>query len=278
MKAYAKINLALDIVGRRPDGYHELSTVMQRISLADEVTLSERGDGLSVRCDTPGVPTDESNIVCRIASAFSRHTGIDVKGICFTIRKNIPSGAGLGGGSSDGAAALELLDRHFGTQLTEEEKIAIAAPVGADIPFFIYGQTALCEGIGERITPLQPLDGHIVVIKPPFSISTPAAFAAYDALEETEHPDIPALCAAIRSGDLRRTAALLGNSLQRPAAARYPRVEALIGALIRHGALGAAMTGSGSAVFGIFKEEKTARRAADLLAAPDLAVFHCRFL
>ena len=277
MKAYAKINLALDIIGKRADGYHELATVMQRISLSDDITLAERADGVRIRCDTPGVPKDERNIVWKAADAFSRYTGIDVKHICFIIEKHIPDGAGLGGGSSDGAAALILLDEHFDTRLTTAEKTNILTPVGADIPFFLYGGTALCEGIGERVTPLQPLAGYCVLVKPSFSVSTPQAYAAYDASPAAVHPDVAAMCAAICAGDLRRTAALIGNVLQPCAEQQFPYIKELERQLMSQGALGARMTGSGSAVFGIFEDAARAKTAADALYAPGLSVFCCAF-
>ncbi|MBQ6947109.1 MAG: 4-(cytidine 5'-diphospho)-2-C-methyl-D-erythritol kinase, partial [Clostridia bacterium] len=148
--AYAKVNLSLDVCGRREDGYHLLKTVMQEISLKDDL-WAEPWDEIKICCQKAGLPLDKNNIIYKVAKAFFAHTGLRDQGIKFTLDKQIPSGAGLGGGSADGVAALRLLDQLFATRLTEEEMVRIVAPIGADLPFFVYGGTALCEGIGERV-------------------------------------------------------------------------------------------------------------------------------
>jgi 4-diphosphocytidyl-2-C-methyl-D-erythritol kinase len=274
--AYAKINLSLDITGRRADGYHTLRTVMQSISLCDTVTLLEGDAGkIEVIC-SGGAPCGKGNTVYRAAEEFFRRTG--KKGSAsFRIEKRIPAQAGLGGGSADAAAALRLLNRRFQTGLSAENLREIGLSAGADVPFCVEGGTALAEGIGEKLTVLSPLpECWIAVCKPPEGISTREAYAAFDApgRAETGSGSTGRLLAALKTGSLPDAAAGLGNMFE---AGNAPgSVRAIKARMASAGALGACMTGSGSAVFGLFGGETAARQCADGLRGLFPQSFLCR--
>lgn len=261
-KAYAKVNLCLDVVGKREDGYHELRGVMQQISLADDLWARE-ADDISIRCNIPYIPTDERNILWKVAKAFFDYADIRGKGVSFTLHKRVPSGAGLGGGSSDGASALKLLDKLYQTHLTDAQLIEIATPIGADIPFFIKGGTALAEGIGERLTQLPSMkQGVLLLIKPPFSLPTPKIFAQMDQMDDYPHPSADEMISALRGGNLVAVADAMGNSMQAAVEKLHPEIAVLCQRLKSAGAMNAIMTGSGSTVFGLFDSMKAAKRAA----------------
>ena len=272
-KAYAKINIGLDVLGRREDGYHTLKMVMQTIDLCDDVLLSweEGGNGPETRilCDTPGVPCDRRNLAYRAAEAFflyclekenRRFAGkLEIR-----LVKRIPAAAGLAGGSSDAAAVLRGLDRMLGTGLSETDLQRIALPLGADIPYCVSGGTALAEGIGEVLTPLPALpDCGIVLVKPLFDCSTAEIYGTLhaDSLEPSDHPDMDRVVQAVRNGDLRDAAENMRNILELPALKLHPEIEMIKRTLLGKGAAGASMSGSGSAVFGIFEDRGAAEHA-----------------
>lgn len=269
--APAKINLSLDITGRRGDGYHLLRSVMQSVDLADTVTVRPLDtDTIAVTCDNPEIPPGDQNICHRAARLFcsalcERGLRPLIPGVRIDIVKRIPQGAGLAGGSADAAAVLNALNRLHGHPFTPEDLAEVGAQIGADVPFCLTGGTALCEGIGERVTPLPPLPRcAIVLAKPRFAIATSGAFMRYDTLATPFHPDVDAQLAAIASGDLRAVAAFMGNALEDVAEqAEIPTIRVK---MLAHGALGAMMTGSGSAVFGLFEDEQAAKQCRDLLA------------
>lgn len=262
--AYAKLNLTLDILGRLPNGYHSLAMVMQSVSLHDTVTLTlgEPGAGIQVECGE-GAPAGKENIVWKAADAFFRSCGKEPEGVCFRIEKRTPSQAGMGGGSSDAAAALRLLNRVFHTGLTAQELRAIGAGVGADVPFCITGGTMQAEGIGEVLTPVTPLPScGILLCKPPVGVSTPQAFRLSDGAPAVE-PRTPAMVRALETGSLPAVAGCLYNRFQE--ILQIPQITAIIRAMKQENALGACMTGSGSVVFGLFPGEGEARQAAKAL-------------
>ena len=276
-KAYAKINIGLDVLGRREDGYHKLKMVMQTIDLCDDVLLGweEGGNGPEIRilCDTPGVPCDQRNLAFRAAEAFFRYC-LEKEGRRFAgileirLVKRIPAAAGLAGGSSDAAAVLRGLDRMLETGLQTAELQRIALPLGADIPYCVSGGTALAEGIGEVLTPLPALpDCGIVLVKPPFDCSTAEIYGTLhaDSLRPADHPDMDRVLQALRTGDLRDAAEHMGNVLEIPALKLHPEIGMIKQALRRKGATGASMSGSGSAVFGIFEDREAAERACRAL-------------
>ena len=275
LDARAKLNLTLDILGLRADGYHEIETVMQSVTLCDTVRLTRRAvRGIELVCSEPTLPVGPGNLAHRAAAAFLHAAGREDAGIRIELLKRIPSGAGMAGGSADAAAVLVGLDRLLGTDFSAEELAALGTALGADVPFCLTGGTWLARGIGERLAPAPGLpDCWIVTAKPAASVSTAAAYAAFDRLAAPVRPNTAAMQAALGAGDLLAVAESLGNVFEQ--AGVPPEVPALRAAMVRAGALGACMTGSGSAVFGLFDGEAPARACAAGLTA-GAAVFVCR--
>ena len=268
LKAPAKINLILDIVSKRKDGYHNLRSVMQTISIFDYVTLTVNGEksvfpDISITCNAPDIPADKRNIAYKACRAFINTVGeVPFNSIEIYIDKHIPSGAGLAGGSADGAAVILGLNSLCGDLLSTYELCKIGASVGADVPFCIVGGTALCEGIGEKVTPLKPLpDCEILVVKPEISISTPLSYKRFDELENPRLSDFDSFMNALNSGDLKSISKTLSNSLEDVTDVSI--IQDIKNEMLMLGALGCVMTGSGSAVFGIFDNKKKSRKCAD---------------
>lgn len=249
VKAYAKINLWLDITGRRGDGYHTLNSVMRRVDLYDDITVTPVSDDTAViRCDDPSVPCDGRNIAFRAWKLFRGLYGAPF-GSDIDIRKHIPTEAGLGGSSTDGAAVLLALNEIAGRPFTTDTLAAASVKLGADVPFCIAGGTAVCRGIGEEIQPIPCADFAAVIVKPEFSCSTAAAYAAYDKSPEPEKPGFTEYARGIAA-----SAEAAADGLYNVFEELYadPRIAEIKRALISAGALNACMTGSGSAVYGIF--------------------------
>jgi len=267
--AHAKINLSLDVIGKRPDGYHNLSTIMHEIPLSDEITI-KIGEGEGIRAVTNfRYIRNDTNIAAKASKLFLEKCeqvcgrNAESTGILIEIRKKIPVGAGLGGGSADAAAVIKALNRYYGDPLDENTMIEVGARVGADVPFCIKGGCALCEGIGEIITPQPQLAcGYIVVVKPKCSISTAELFSEYQTSKNQMRPDTPGILDALSAGDLGETARRVFNVLEHCAERKCRDIPDIHSGLLRHGALGASMTGSGSAVFGIFDDPASAQNAA----------------
>ena len=266
LHAPAKVNLTLIVGARRDDGYHDVSTVMQTVGLYDTLTLTGGGSGLTMTCTDPDLPTDGSNLVLRAARLFFAETGLPVPDLRFDLEKRIPSQAGLGGGSSDAAAVLLAMRTLYAPEVSDAELARMAARLGSDVPFFIRGGTALATGRGERLAPLPRLrEGWFVIVKPPEGFSTPAMYRRLDELPPEPHrPD--GMTAALETGDVRAVAAVLCNSFER-AVPPDSAVWDIEDALRAHGALAAMLSGSGSAVFGLFDREDAARAAAEVLRA-----------
>ena len=265
--ARAKINLSLDVVGRREDGYHEMYMVMHSLELCDRVTLRPGGEGVRVRCSAGFIPSDERNLAAKAALAFWRRTGLEPRPLEIALDKVIPVCAGLAGGSSDAAAVLRALNELCRAGLSTGELCRIGEEVGSDVPYCVLGGTALARGRGEDLTPLPPLPPcRVVVAKPDFSVSTPALFARLDGSRLRRRPDTRGLIRALEEGDLggvaRRMYNVFEDVLPRRSAARVEQVKQV---LIQAGALGAAMSGTGSAVFGLFDGEEEAGQAAQEL-------------
>ena len=277
-RACAKLNLALDILGKRPDGYHDLRMVMQSIDLADEVTVAPRpGRGFSVATDLPYLPKGDGNIAAKAAARFFAETGLPETGLAINIQKRIPVCAGMAGGSSDGAAVLRVLRRLYARGLPEERLEEIGALVGSDVPYCIRGGTALAEGRGERLTCLPALPPcWLVVCKPSCSISTPDLFAQVRVKKLRCHPDVHGMIAALEQGDLEGVARRMYNVFEDVLPRRYHQVFEIKSTLLEAGALAASMTGSGPAVFGLFRDEGPAAQAAEVLSAEFSSVFLCR--
>ena len=264
-EAPAKINLALDILGKRPDGYHALCSVMQTVSLCDTVELAEGGEGftLSMAGFTP--PEGKKTLEQRAAEAFFARLGRAMPPLTVAITKRTPAYAGLGGGSADVAALLRILRDRYAPEMEDTTLESIGAEVGSDMPFCVRGGTALAEGRGEILTDLPPLpDCWIVLCKPPFPIPTPMLFARADSVAIRHRPDIPGMRKALENGDLEGVAGRLGNVFEEVLPPECGAVFAIRDALLAAGALGAGMSGSGPTVFGIFREEGLARAAQEI--------------
>lgn len=269
--APAKLNLTLDIVGRRPDGYHLLESVMQTVSWYDELEMDLRPEGIGLECG-PELPDTEANLAYRAAKLFLTEAGL-TGGARIRLEKRIPMGAGMGGGSADAAGVLAGMNALYRTGWPLRRLMALGERLGADVPFCLHGGTALVQGIGERIEPLPALPSCVfLIVKPPVFISTRAAFAAADRGEISTHPDRDRMCRAIAAGDLAGVAGGLENVFEQ--AAPVPAVTGLKRKLLTGGAMGAAMTGSGSAVFGIYPDPAAAEAAAKRLSPQDGA-FAC---
>lgn len=258
--AYAKVNLFLDITGRLPDGYHTLNTVMQQIGLCDNVTVRARnGRGIAVFCDVTDIPCDERNIAFKAAEAFLVKTGIEAD-VSINIEKKIPVMAGLGGSSADGAAVLIAMNRLFDGALSGEELERLGAGLGADVPFCIRGGAAVCKGIGDDMISVRGLDEtcFLVIVKPDFQCNTAEGYRLYDRQPVAEKGDFDGFLRALEGG-----MAEIGNALYNVFERLYcdDRIELLKKELTGAGALGACLTGSGSAVFGIFDDREKAEKA-----------------
>ena len=266
-QAFAKINLSIDIVGRRADGYHAMRMVMQTVSLRDEVRIAvSPGEGVRVRTNLPYLPQDGRNIAARAAAAFFEAAGVTGYRTEIDIIKRIPVGSGLGGGSADGAAVLRGLNRLFETGLSARELERIAEGVGSDVPFLVRGGTQLAEGRGEILSPLPPLPQcAIVICKPVFSVSTPELFARVRCEKIRLRPDTEGLLQALGEGSLSGVARRMYNGFEDVLHKGRDEVEAIRGVLWDHKALGAVMTGTGSAVFGLFDDMDAARAAFEAL-------------
>ncbi len=279
LAATAKINLGLDVLGRRPDGYHDLESILQQISLADFLTIRADGSsGLRFRCSNPGLG-GVNNLVFRAARALAEMAGKELPGVKLSLFKNIPSGSGLGGGSSDAAAALEGLNKFWGLGLTSRELIDLGSKLGSDIPFFLRGGTALIGGRGENMTPLPSLPFFWVVLAwlPRLSISTASVFGS---LGETIAPVPPIdvlrefICRGDRRGILNWLSMEGVNSLEPPVLARYPCLEKLKMRMKRLG-LSPVMSGSGPTFFSLSESYLPAHRAVRLLRAKGYRALLC---
>ncbi|MDR0381013.1 MAG: 4-(cytidine 5'-diphospho)-2-C-methyl-D-erythritol kinase [Oscillospiraceae bacterium] len=268
-RAPAKINLTLDVLGRRPDGFHDLRTLMQSVSLCDKLTLTGRErPGLGVTSNLSFLPTDRRNLVRAAAAAFFARSGLTPPGLHLHLEKHIPVGSGMGGGSADAAAALRLFNRFFQAGLSHSDLETLAARVGSDVPFCVRGGTQLAEGRGERLTSLPPLpDCHIVLCKPSFSLSTATVFSRVTATRILWHPDHDGALRALREGDLRALSQRLFNVLSSSVPHGQREIADICGTLLDAGALGALMSGSGPTVYGLFSDPDTARAVCETLRA-----------
>ncbi|NCQ27010.1 MAG: 4-(cytidine 5'-diphospho)-2-C-methyl-D-erythritol kinase [Armatimonadetes bacterium CG_4_9_14_3_um_filter_66_14] len=266
LRSSAKLNLTLEILGRRPDGYHELRSVVQTISLWDEIVLRSAEAPARVSCNWPELETPD-NLCLRAANLLAVEAGVG-DGVHVELTKRIPLGAGLGGGSGNAAAVLIGLDELWELTLPVGTLRTLAVKLGADVPFFLTGGGAMLEGIGERIAPVDIAAGWVfVVAQGGRPVSTAAAYAAYDRRPTPSRTDHERFLRCLRDSDIDNAARMFDNVLEPAAVAVCPEIAELKNALLRQGALGAAMTGSGSAVFGAFPSEEQAVRACAALRA-----------
>ena len=262
--APGKLNLTLDVLSRRPDGFHELEMVMVSVSLRDSLTIElGTGEPWAVACDRPDLPAGPDNLCWKAAKAYCDAAGIDPEGLRIHVEKHVPVQAGMAGGSSDAAAVLRALNRHYG-RFSEEELRAVGLTVGSDVPYCLFGGVALVHGRGEELTRLPDLPGELnfVLVKPDFSVSTPELFREIDQAGVSARPDTEAMVSAIRRKDRNAIGANLQNAFEPLVAARHPVVEELRQILLAHGAIGARLTGTGSVVFGLFCSKFRAFSAA----------------
>lgn len=277
--AYAKLNLTLDILGKRDDGYHEMKMVMQTISLHDDVTVTLTDKGITCRIAGAELPCDERNLAVKAANAFCE--AMDYRGgIDIALIKHIPSEAGMAGGSADAAAVLRALRELVSPALTDERLEQISARIGSDVPFCICGGTQLAEGRGEKLTALNPApECFVAVCKPDFPISTPELFARVDGVMLSHRPDTDAMLSAIARGDCGALCANVQNVFEQALPdAQRERIEEIKRALVENGAACAAMTGSGSAVFGLFSDEVLCRNACEVLQGDRIETFFAEFV
>lgn len=272
LKALAKINLGLDVVRKREDGYHEVRMIMQTIHMFDQLDIEQKKEpGIEIKTNLSYIPTNENNLIYRAASLLMDEFHIN-SGVSMTLQKFIPVAAGMAGGSSDAAATMVGINRMFRLGLTVDELMERAVAIGADVPYCIMRGTALAEGIGEKLTPLSPIPPcYILIGKPGISVSTKFVYDNLHANELTHHPNINGIMNALNKQDLNQLAKHMENVLEIVTITKYPVIEDIKNHMKAHGALNALMSGSGPTVFGIFDDEWTAQHACKELRKSRLA-------
>lgn len=264
--ARAKINLGLDVVRRREDGYHEVKMIMQTVALHDTLTIRRIPEkGIRIETNAGDIPVDEQNLIYKTARLMMEHYSIQ-EGVEVYLEKAIPVAAGMAGGSTDSAATFTGMNELFQLGATQEELRKLAVQIGADVPYCIMGGTALSEGIGEILTPLPaPPQCNLVIAKPDIYVSTKYVYENLHANELQQHPDIDGMIDCIRQGDLIKVARKMENVLENVTAGEYPIIEEIKEIMRAKGALNALMSGSGPTVFGLFQQKEDAERAVEVL-------------
>ena len=276
--AFAKLNLTLDVLGKREDGYHDLQSVMQTVSIRDDVEIDVgTGKPWNLLCDKEDIPTDETNLAWKAARVYCDAMNKDPDGIEIRITKRIPSGAGMGGGSADAAAVLRALNRHYDSPLSIFALAELGAQVGSDVPFCVLCGTAMVEGRGERVRKLPDMpDCIFVVCKPEFSVSTPELYRKIDDVTIAKRPDNQAMESALLAGDLEKVALNVMNVFDPVVTEEHLELNYIKSVLHQYGAVGYQMTGSGSAVFGIVSEFEVAAVICNMLSANYPNVYICK--
>lgn len=265
MQGHAKVNLGLDVVGRLPNGYHEVKMMMQTVGVHDTVTLRKIPEGIKFSTENGEIPCDDTNLAYRAAKLFLESTGVK-GGVEIQLIKRIPVAAGLAGGSTDAAAVFKGMNILYKTELSEEALKELGVKIGADVPYCIMGGTALAEGIGEKLTPLPDVpEAAVLLAKPDLFVSTKEVYGRLNLSEETKHPDIDGMVDAIREGSLHGVTDRMGNVLQDVTSPSYPVIGRLIELMEENGAVRAMMSGSGPTVFGIFKNKEEAVHCKEVL-------------
>jgi len=272
LKALAKINLGLDVLGRRDNGYHDVRMVMQTIYLYDNVTMEKTEEaGIQLECNLFYLPVDETNIAYKAAKLLMDE--FDIKeGVRIVLDKHIPVAAGLAGGSANAAAVLVGMNRLFSLGLSGQELMERGVSLGADVPYCVMRGTVLAEGIGEILTPLPPLPKcYVLIAKPGISVSTKTVYEKLDSQEITEHPDIDGILEGLDKQDIHKVAASMGNVLETVTIGDYPIIEEIKHVMKEEGALNAMMSGSGPTVFGMFDDKSKARQAQERIRKLQIA-------
>lgn len=266
VKAYAKVNIALDVIGKRKeDGYHLLRMIMQSIDLYDEISVEQIKEGINISCNKSYVPTDERNLAYKAAKLFIDTYKIK-SGVSIKIKKNIPVSAGLAGGSTDGAAVLKVLNKMFDINASDDELRNLGVKLGADVPYCINGGTALCEGIGEKITQLKPFkDKILVLVKPPFGVSTKGVYGAFDLSKVVFHPNTDGLIKAMEKDDVNFVAKNMRNLLENVTLNKYKEIISIKQKMLENGSIGTMMSGSGPTVFAFFDDMLKAQECYDTM-------------
>ena len=266
LKALGKINLGLDILGRRENGYHDVRMVMQTVYLYDRIIMKKsKTPGIRLETNLYYLPVNENNLAYQAAQMLMDEFHME-EGVSIQLDKHIPVAAGMAGGSSNAAAVLFGMNRMFSLGLSQKELMERGVKLGADVPYCIMRGTVLAEGIGEILTPLSPMPKcYVLIAKPAISVSTKMVYEKLDSHEIEDHPDIDGILAGLKAGDLKKVAGSMGNVLERVTVDAYPVIDQIKEMMIKEGALNAMMSGSGPTVFGIFEEKATARKAADAI-------------
>ncbi len=277
LRAYAKINLLLDVLSKFKNGYHNLFMIMQSVDLYDEVEVLTGTDGkIRIECDCDGIPLNESNTAFKAAESFFRFTGKENPGLVIRIKKNIPHAAGLAGGSADAAAVIRALEKLFSVELSYTDLVKIGLEVGADVPFCLIGGTCLAQHIGGVLSPLPPLpECYTVIVMPENSVETKGAYASYDSISAwARHPDNFGMLQAVLDENLDRICALCYNVFEQ--AVEVCGRAYIKGIMRENNALTACMSGSGPSVFGIFKNENDAKNACEAFKEKGETAFFCK--
>ena len=272
LRALAKINLGLDVIRKREDGYHEVRMIMQTINMYDQLEIDIKEEpGISITTNLPFIPTNENNLVYKAAKLLMDEFHIE-KGITVELQKFIPVAAGMAGGSSDAAATMIGMNRLFGLGLTVRQLMERSVSIGADVPYCLLRGTALAEGIGEKLRPLPPCPNCYVLIgKPSISVSTKFVYEKLDAGNIEEHPDIDRILEGLQWHNLNKISENMGNVLESVTIPAYPIIEEIKNHMKEHGAVNAMMSGSGPTVFGLFDDKMVAERACEALRESHLA-------
>ena len=266
LKALGKINLGLDVLRRRENGYHDVRMVMQTVYLYDRIIMKKsKTPGIRLETNLYYLPVNENNLAYQAAQMLMDEFHME-EGVSIQLDKHIPVAAGMAGGSSNAAAVLFGMNRMFSLGLSQKELMERGVKLGADVPYCIMRGTVLAEGIGEILTPLSPMPKcYVLIAKPAISVSTKMVYEKLDSHEIEDHPDIDGILAGLKAGDLKKVAGSMGNVLERVTVDAYPVIDRIKKMMIKEGALNAMMSGSGPTVFGIFEEKATARKAADAI-------------
>ncbi|GAA0110250.1 MULTISPECIES: 4-(cytidine 5'-diphospho)-2-C-methyl-D-erythritol kinase [Clostridia] len=276
MKAYAKVNISLDIVGKREDGYHLLEMIMQSIDLYDEIVIEKQKKEITIKCNKPYVPTDERNLAYKAAQLFIEKYDID-SGVNINIKKNIPVCAGLAGGSTDAATVLKIMNSLFNINASDEELMILGLKLGADVPYCIKGGTALCKGIGEEVTALKGFkDKVIVLVKPPFGVSTNSVYQEFNIEKARNHPNTGLIINAINNDNLKMVCDNMKNLLENVTLRKHKILINIKEEMRHNGAMGTMMSGSGPTVFAFFDDMLKAQRCFEKMKEKYSDVFITR--
>lgn len=272
VKALAKINLGLDVIRKRPDGYHEVRMIMQTVHLYDQIVIQKTKEpGIIIESNLSFLPMDKSNLAYQAAKLLQDECRIK-EGVAVHLKKRIPVAAGMAGGSTDAAAVLYGMNELFGLGFKRKKLMELGVQIGADVPYCLMRGTALAEGIGEKLKSLPPMPKcPVLIAKPNIGVSTKFVFENLRLDEHAVHPDISAQIAAIRRGDLKAVAECMGNILESVTVPRYPVIDEIKRCMTSNGALSAMMSGSGPTVFGLFEDENTAKAAFEAIRESGLA-------